>query len=159
MVPSQRERTVMVIRARDVAADDIVKRSAVASRDKPANMIAEDTDLLVLLHLVDQQGLPFSSNLTKLIRQRLILYMETVMKWHWGSPNAHIFIPPRLHWMRCKLKIFLYIVDKKQLPNKFLIDRRLLEGSCPYKACFNTCSIIGFSGCVAMQIVTLGSHN
>ena len=80
MVPSQRERTVMVIRARDVAADDIVKRSAVASRDKPANMIAEDTDLLVLLHLVDQQGLPFSSNLTKLIRQRLILYMETVMK-------------------------------------------------------------------------------
>ena len=80
MVPSQRERTIMVIRARDVADDDIVKTSVVASRDKPANLIAEDTDLLVLLHLVDQQGLPLSSNQTKLIRQRFILHMETVMK-------------------------------------------------------------------------------
>ena len=70
----------MVIRARDVADDDIVKTSVVASRDKPANLIAEDTDLLVLLHLADQQGLPLSSNQTKLIRQRFILHMETVMK-------------------------------------------------------------------------------
>ena len=38
----------MVIRARDVADDDIVKASVVCSKVKPANLVVENTELLVL---------------------------------------------------------------------------------------------------------------
>ena len=53
-----RERAILVIRARDVADDDIVKVSVVCSRDKPANLVVENTELLVLWHHVYQQGPP-----------------------------------------------------------------------------------------------------
>ena len=87
---------------------------------------------------------------TKLIQQR-IMYRATVMKIKlWVSPFAHIIFSPNSK---------ICIIGKKQLPNKIITDPRLVEASRLCKACSNACSETGSSGCVAMQIVAVRSHN